>query len=404
MRFEKSLTAKHSLLQSCFWMNFCCCLTYAAFYMQSVGYSNTSLGIIVALGNIFGAILSPYLTSLVSKGLLGNLASATLSLAVQLACLVILVLTDKVCMAFSSAYVVLIAFCYPSNSLDLDLYAECLEMGVHVDFGIARGMGSAGFVFISLVLGIVTGRFPARSVAVVGMCVVVLQILAHVIFMSSFNRYRREGAVVRREDYPEEKATGLLQFAFTYGRFTVMILGIIVMLSGFRIGSSYLVNMVRHVGGDSRAFSMITSYGAAIEIPMMILCSWAIRKFRPATVILVSFIFFALKMFLFAVSASVPFLYFAISFHGPSYAVYSAAIVPFVSQIMPAKDSPVAQSLVFTALTVSYVIGSVTGGIMLDHLAVPTVMFICGCVCVLGALIAASQVISLKKGRRLKAA
>ena len=395
MRFEKSLTAKHALLQSFFWMNFCCCLTYAAFYMQSVGYSNTSLGIIVALGNIFGALLSPYLTSLVSKGKLGNLASATLSLLMQLASLVVLVLTDRVCMAFSAAYVVLIAFCYPSNSLDLDLYAECLEMGVHVDFGIARGMGSAGFVFISLVLGVVTGRFPARSVAVVAMCVVVLQILAHVIFMASFRRYRREGGVIRTDSSSEEKAMGLVRFACTYRRFCLMVLGIIVMLSGFRIGSSFLVNIVRNSGGDSRSFSMITCYGASIEIPVMILCSWALRKARSSRLLLISLVFFAMKMFLFAVSSSMTFLYFAITFHGPSYALYSSAIVPFVAEIMPAKDSPVAQSLVFTALTVSYVIASVMGGIMLDHLAVPTVMFICGGVCVLGAVIAAPQVVVL---------
>ncbi len=47
-----------SLVQAGFWMSFCISVSFASVYLQSIGCSNSLLGLILALGNLSGAILA----------------------------------------------------------------------------------------------------------------------------------------------------------------------------------------------------------------------------------------------------------------------------------------------------------------------------------------------------------
>lgn len=389
-------------------MNFCCCLTFAAVYLQSVGYSNTELGIVVALGNVLGAVISPVMTSLVSSGKIRNLAATCFSLAIQLASYAALIVLDEKCLAFSAAYVLLIAFCYPANSLDMDFYTECVNCGIHIDFGIARAIGSLAFVFVSVLIGPGVEHFSQRVIAFVGIFIIALQFAAHLYFSAAFRKKRaasvsgtdKEGSASASES--AEKPLTLFQFFARYKLFLLLVIGIIIMLSGFRISTSYLVNIVRYAGGDLKYFSYMTSYGAIIEIPFMILCSRILRRVRASVILNISFICYVIKLVLYALSSSIPVLILAITFQGPSYALYSSAVVSYVADVMPPKDAPVAQSLIFTCLTVSYVFASVVGGVLMDHFTVPIVMIICAVICIAGILIASPTVFALeKKGRSI---
>lgn len=47
-----------SLVQAGFWMSFCISVSFASVYLQAIGCSNSLLGLILALGNLSGAILA----------------------------------------------------------------------------------------------------------------------------------------------------------------------------------------------------------------------------------------------------------------------------------------------------------------------------------------------------------
>ncbi len=52
-----------SFVQAGFWMSFCISISFAAVYLQALNYSNGALGLIVALGNVMGIIVSVTLSS-----------------------------------------------------------------------------------------------------------------------------------------------------------------------------------------------------------------------------------------------------------------------------------------------------------------------------------------------------
>ena len=50
-KVQQRINIEYALVQAFFWMGFCVAIKNAAVYLQFMGFSNTQLGIIVALGN-----------------------------------------------------------------------------------------------------------------------------------------------------------------------------------------------------------------------------------------------------------------------------------------------------------------------------------------------------------------
>ena len=53
-----SFNIQYAALQGVYWLTFCACVAFAAVYMQHRGYTNSVIGVTLALGNIIGVILS----------------------------------------------------------------------------------------------------------------------------------------------------------------------------------------------------------------------------------------------------------------------------------------------------------------------------------------------------------
>ena len=57
MSKTRSLTLPFGLGQASFWMSVCITLSFAAVHLKALGFSNTELGLVMAVGNILGALL-----------------------------------------------------------------------------------------------------------------------------------------------------------------------------------------------------------------------------------------------------------------------------------------------------------------------------------------------------------
>ncbi|MBQ9648351.1 MAG: hypothetical protein IJV43_08335, partial [Oscillospiraceae bacterium] len=138
-----SLTAAYSAVQASFWMSYCVAVSFAAVYLQGLGYSNAALGAVLAAGNLFGALLGPALSALIDR--YDRFTAARLTpvvLAAQAAPLTLLVLTPPA--------------------------------GAAVDYGFARGMGSLAYVLASVLLGAWVERASVRAVPVAGLALCAL--------------------------------------------------------------------------------------------------------------------------------------------------------------------------------------------------------------------------------------
>ena len=161
-------------------MSFCVSVSFAAVYLQGLGYDNTTLGLILACGNLLGALLGPALSSLVDRKQTVSAARLIPALLfMQALCLALLLSFPKRCAVTALAYVAFIAFSLSVNSMNLKLYVDFSYRGVMINYGLTRGMGSLAFVLASMLLGVLTERLSVRILPTAGLALTLLQFTAH---------------------------------------------------------------------------------------------------------------------------------------------------------------------------------------------------------------------------------
>ena len=393
MSEKRIVTALYSWVQGSFWMSFCVSVSFAAVYLQGLGYDNTTLGLILACGNLLGALLGPALSSLVDRKRIVSAARLIPALLfAQGLCLVLLLSFPQRCAVTALAYVAFIAFSLSVNSMNLKLYVDFSYRGVTINYGLTRGMGSLAFVLASTLLGVLTERLSVRILPIAGLALTLLQFTAHLCLCRHLPP-EGDGERMQRE-------TGSV-FAFlrTHRRFGVLLAGTALVFFAHNTVSSFLINITRAVGGSTEDMGYINSFMAAVEIPVMLLFTSLFGRRRISSLLRAAFCFFVLKTAAVALAPSVPALYAAFLLQAPSFALYTAAIVPYTAQMIDYADAAKAQSLAFSMTTLGSVLASLISGWLLDRVSVAATLGIAVGVCVLGAAIACLGVADGRKSR-----
>lgn len=163
----KNLTPIYAFIQGLYWMNFAAIMGYSGFYLLGSGFSNTEIGIIIAIAGILSAVLQPVLASYADRPESPSLKKFLQLLLVLQLILGIALLFCKSILLTGVVYgcgVTLLQLLTPFiNSLGM----ESINQGQTLNFGIARGMGSVAYAALSYVLGIITSRTGITAVPVV---------------------------------------------------------------------------------------------------------------------------------------------------------------------------------------------------------------------------------------------
>jgi len=378
----KGLTARYAAVQASFWMSFCTAVSFAAVYLQGVGYSNAALGAVMAAGSLLGALLGPALSAWIdgnARVSAGRLMPPVL--ACQAAMLLLLALFPQKGLAASVGYALYIAVANSVNSLNLKLYADAAHQGMPIDYAFARGMGSGAYVLLSLLLGWLVERASIRAILYAGLVLCALQWAAFLWFSRAVPETARRGAGGGETGAP------LAVFAAENPRFCLMLLGTALLFFSHNTVTNYLINVVRGVGGDTGTMGLLNAFMAAVEIPVMLLFSRVLGGKNSAALLRAAFVFFALKSAAIAAAGSIPLLFAAFVLQAPSFALYTSAVVPYVGRTVAHKDSAKAQSLAFTMTTVGSVLSGVVGGRLYDALPVAAVLWIACAVSAVGAAV-----------------
>lgn len=380
---KKNLTPAFSLLQAPFWATYAVSVGFAAVYLQALGYSNRELGLVMAAGFLLSVFAGPLLSSWIDRS--PCVTASRLfpwGVAAQIASLLLLLLFPHRGPAAWLGYLLYIALSNAANSLNLKLYADALHAGARIDYGFGRGVGSLGYVLVSVALGFVAERISVRAIPVAGIILCLLQYAA-------FVRFRRLSPVGAAGGGDRPRGSSLLAFARGNRRFCVLLLGTALMFFDYNAVSNFMINVVRNLGGDASTMGSLIGFMAAVEIPTMILYSRVFKGPRSSALALsISFVFLSLKAAGVAAASTIPQLTAVILLQIPSFALYTAAIVPYVTQTVPYEDSAKAQSLAYTMTLVGSVLASLLAGPMYDVLSVTATLWIACGVCVAGTVIA----------------
>lgn len=383
MSSERSLTARYAAVQAVFWMTICASSSFAAVYLQGLGYTNTQLGAILACGNLLGAVLGPALSALIDGR--ARVTAAQLVppvLAAQTAAPLALVLFPARGAVTTLGFTLYIAFCLAMNTLILKLYVDFAHGGRRIDFGAARAMGSLAFVLLSAVLGALIERTSVRILPIVGLALCAMQ----AVFCALLCR----GAPVLSDETAGAAPRGasVNEFLRKQPRFGVLLLGMMLLFFAHNTLNNFFINVAENVGGGAGTMGRLNAFMAAVEIPVMLLYRRLHGRRSGASLLRISFAFFTVKTVAVTLAPSIPALFAALLFQAPSFALYAAAIVDYVDEVVPFEDSAKAQSLTYSMTTLGTVLSSLICGRLLDVTTVTRTMLVACAVCAAGTLVA----------------
>lgn len=381
------VTFHYMVITAGFWSSFCVFVQYAAVFLQGAGYTNMELGLIMAVGNIIGAVLGPVLGARIDRNRnVRHAAVISILLALQAAVLVLLRISPVRGLLCSVCFTLYIAIALPVNALNLDLCVRLEHAKAGLNFGLARSMGSFSFVIVSTVLGFLIEKLDYRMLPLAGLVITAVQLFGNRLVDRDLRQ--AEALIPAESAAASGRSTSLIGFFRENIGFSLMLFGTIFIYIAHNIDGNFLINVVRNVGGGEAIMGYLAAYTAIVEVPVMMFASRLPKKWTTVQYIRASFIFFVLKLLAYALAPNVPLLFAARTLQAPSYALYTVLIVSYAGQVVDRKDSAKAQSLAFSVTNIGSVLSSLIGGRMFDTVGVRPTMLTAAAICAVGAVIA----------------
>lgn len=358
-------------LQGLYWMLYGLSTAFVTVFLLSKGFTSSSIGVIVAISNIFAAVGQMAVGTLVDRYRRITWKKLILLFsAIEAVCLITLMIFSKSMVingVLFPLFSLLLYFQMPLVNAALFYYTS---RGEKIDFGSARGMGSLTYALISFIAGQCIVRFGEQSIIYIG--VILIAVFACITLSMPY--YKDDLSVdqvkVAKKKEAEEISgcASFPEFIRTYPAFMIMCLGTILVMAFHNIIHTYMIQMIEAVGGDSGSMGTAFSWEAIVEIPVMFGFFILIKRFQSRTLMMFAGIGFLIKAICICIAGSVLAIYGAETFQMIGYAVLASASVYYANDQMKPGDRVKGQGYMTASMSIGGVLGNFSGGFIYDAL------------------------------------
>lgn len=406
----KLLNIKYGCIHGTYWMYYGVAGSFASAFLLARGYSNAEIGIILAVGNILAVFLQPLIADLADRSKKLSLIGVTQLSAVLLIVLMgLLFVMKQKSAALWVVYMLIMAWMTTLQPLFNSLAFKLEETGVHINFGACRSVGSLAYAVLCAFLGTLV---EAKGVGVLPLSgeIVLLMLLASLwVTKTQFDRMMGEKTgkqavpvlgecgQVPVADAEEAEEINLALFVKRNKLFVILNLAVIGVFFSNSILNNFMLQVVEGVGGTSEDMGRIFSVMAFLEIPALFFFDKIKERFSCQFILKFAAICFTLKVLLIYLAESVTMIYVAHLLQTFSFGLFLPAMVSFIGEVMAKGEAVKGQALYTVMVTVSSMLASVLGGIMLDVSGPGFMLLISTIATGLGALVLVLIVDGIKK-------
>lgn len=371
----KKLTLQYAVVQGGYWASFCATYGFATVFLLSRGLSTSQIGVAIALANIFAVFLQPYFATIADEG--KKISLHTLTILLDLGALItflLLLFTTNFFLATFALFVLTNALSQTFQPLINAVGFYYINRGVTINFGLPRSIGSLSYAIVSTIIGYLVERYGSNVILLAG--VIILAIIAAMLHFMP--RIEEVNEVAKNADaVAKDSTTGkesIFSFFLRYKMFSVALLGSSCIFIFHFATNNYMLQIVENIGGNASTMGTALSIAAACEIPAMMFSSQIMKKIRYNYLLIISGIFFCAKAVIYLLATNIPMLYFSQVLQMISYAFYIPASVYYVNETMSEKDKVKGQAIMTGTTTLGGVIGSLLGGVTIDHFGLTTML------------------------------
>lgn len=399
---KKTLNIQYSCIHGGYWMYYGVVSSFASVFLLAKGFSNWNIGVTLAVANVLAVILQPVIADIADRAkklsVIGISEILTVLMMAGTACLFV---SSGSMAALAVLFILLIAWHTVLQPLFNSLTFTLEETGIHINFGIARSMGSLAYSALLAVLGTIVEKCGVMSLPVTGEITLAMLLISLILTKRSYDKGKKfakgTSSAMTNEKADAEEDINLVQFIKRNKVFFLVNVGVIGLYFSNSVLNNYMMQIVDVVGGTSEDMGRILSVMAFCEIPTMVCFDWLRKRFSCQLMMKVASVGFAVKIALCWLANSVTMIFLAQFVQLVSFALFLPAMVHFIDEIMSKGEAVKGQALFTTMITVTAVISSLAGGAILDMSGAKMLTFIATIATTIGAVIIIATVDRVKR-------
>lgn len=379
----RGLTIHYALVHCFFWMGFATIMGFASVFLLSAGFTNTGVGVVIAISGAVSALLQPAAAAVADRGGRWDLRELTalvgggiLLLSAAITALALLGSTPAAVGILYGGCLLLLQLALPLVNA---LGTEAVNRGQRLNWGAARGVGSVAYAAVSCLLGLLTKAAGPIAVPLLILFSFTLLLLS----LAAFPLRSRETAP------SGVRPAGLSPALFfrRYPRFGLLLVGTTLLYTGHMILGNFTFQILQSKGGGSVEMGIANAIAACAELPAMFLFAAMVRR-RPCHFWLkLSGLFFTLKALLSWLTPTVELFYLVQLLQMLGWGLISVALVYYINALMDRADAVKGQAYATMTFTLGSVAGSLAGGWLLDLVGAGTVLAAVSAVTLAGAVV-----------------
>lgn len=395
-----TLTIQYGAIQGTYWMTYATIASFASAFLLARGYSNSEIGLLIAVGNIVALVMQPIVADIADRSQKISLATMTELMTVIMMVLSIgqLVIKHR-SFALFVIYVLLLALQVCLQPLFNTLNFKLQECGVELNFGLCRAGGSVAYAAVCTFIGTLVDRFGANVLPISSEIILVMMMISIIVTIRHYNKLLSENGRVETATFSKtnEQEITLLDFIKRNKMFLVLNIGVLFMYSNNQLLNTFMYQVLVEIGGSGEDLGRIFGMMAFLEIPTMVCFDRINRRFSSQKLIIFASVVFTAKMILIFMSGSVAMIYVAETLQIFSYGLFIPGMVKFIARTMAPGEQAKGQALFTMMMSFSSIVSNLVGGWLLD-ISGTRAMLIFGVVAtIIGTIIIAATVNRVKK-------
>lgn len=391
---EITLTQKVNLqfaaIQSSYWISFLPLGGFAAALLQSKNFTDTEIGIILAMQSIASIIAQPVISAFAGKH--PRIALKKIIMAMMTAGAAVSSLLYFMPHLFIPAILIFSVIGMTQMSAPAFVNAIAMQIthsGIKVNYGVARGIGSLSFALAGVVLGKLV---DLSSINVIIPFAVIAGLLVCVFLSRIYSPPPTEApAGIPAADMAvpgEMPRTSLWAFLRRNKIYTGFCIASVFVFAGHASISTYLPNIMDSLGGTIADQGITRSIAAAFELPIMFLYSILSRRISSHKLLTFSALSFFLKAVATLFAPSIAILFLVQAFQMPAFGLYTPSAVHFSDHSVTDADRVRAQAISMVAsFGIGNVIGNLLSGAILDIWGLKSMLSVASVLGLIGFLI-----------------
>lgn len=404
---KKLLNFEYGSIHATYWMFYGVICSFSSVFLLAKDYSNTDIGIILAVGNVLAVVIQPLIADFADRT-----KKVTLVGIMQIMTIMMMVMTfgllvfERKSWALTVIFVMLIGWLTVIQPLANTLNFRLEKSGIHINFGICRSLGSLAYAALVAVLGTIVEKLGVGSIPITGEIVLVLLIVS--LYFTKRHYHKACGISQAEENkkgaqdiedalLDKEEIITLKDFVRDNKLFIILNLGVVGLYFSNAVLNNFMMQIVADVGGTSEDMGRIFSLMAALEIPTMVFFDRLRKHFSNQLMIKVAGIGFTVKIALCYFAQSVTMVFVAQSLQLLSFALILPAMVHFINENMKKGEAVKGQAVFIMMTTVGTVFASLLGGVILDMSGAKMLCLVATIITGIGAAVILAVVDKVKK-------